>query len=272
VTQQTSATDATHAFLGLEVDVAGKSGWFTVEDALLNPTGTLFGGAGVAASVALMEAITERRVQWTTLQFVTTPARGDRVDCSVEVVAHGGRMSQLRVRASTGGAEVFSAIGATGVDRDDVTVTFDQMASVPPPEDCPPVQFGRFSPEETAHSYFGVIDRREAGGTDALRGSASHAALWVRVAGMQVTTPMLGYFGDVAAFGVFRALGRPLGRATSVDNTLRLGPMQETEWVLLDMRSQFVAGGYAHATVDMWSRDGALLGLMSQTVALRTAV
>jgi acyl-CoA thioesterase-2 len=265
----TPSLDPTHAFLGLEVDPAG-GGRFTVTDALVNPSGKLFGGAGVAASVALMEAATGRRAQWTTVQFVTTPERHDDVDFAVEVMAHGGRMTQLRVVASVDGVEMFTAIGATGIDRDDVTVAFDQMPVVPPPEDCPPARLSPFPPEETARSYFGAIDRREAAGYDALRGTPSHAAFWVRVEGMQVTTPMLGYFGDVAVFGVFRALGRPDGRATSLDNTLRMGPPQETEWVLLDMRSQFVAGGYAHATVDMWSRDGALLGLMSQTVALRT--
>jgi acyl-CoA thioesterase-2 len=264
--------DPTLAFLGLEVDRAAGTGRFTAADALMNPTDTLFGGAGIAAAVALMEAVTERRAQWATVQFVRTPSRGDTIDCAVDVIAHGGRMSQLRVTASVDGAEAFTAIGATGLDRDEPTVAFDRMPSVPAPEDCPPAQLGWFSEEEVAHSYFGAIDRREAAGPDALRGSASHAAFWVRLEGMQVTTPLLGYFGDVAAFGVFRALGRPDGRATSLDNTLRLGPMHETEWVLLDLRTQFVAGGYAHATVDLWSRDGALLGLMSQTVALRTKI
>jgi acyl-CoA thioesterase-2 len=264
------SADPTLAFLGLEVDRAAATGRFTAVDALMNPTDTLFGGAGIAAAVALMEAVTERRAQWTTVQFVSTPKRGDTIDCAVDVVAHGGRMSQLRVTASVDGVEAFTANGATGLDRDDLAVTFDRMPSVPPPEHCPPAQLGWFTEDAVARSYFGAIDRREAAGPDTLQGSASHAAFWVRLEGMQVTRPLLGYFGDVAAFGVFRALGRPDGRATSLDNTLRLGPMHETEWVLLDLRTHLVAGGYAHATVDLWSRDGALLGLMSQTVALRT--
>ena len=268
----TSTDEPTRDFLGLEIDAAAGTGRFSVRDALANPTGSLFGGAGVAAAVTLMEAVTGRRVQWTTLQFVSAPTWDDVVDCTVDVLAHGGRMSQVRLTASVGGVEAFSALGATGLDRDGSMVAFDRMPVVPPPEDCPPAQLGPFSTEETARSYFGAIDRREAGGPDELRDTGSHAAFWVRVPGLGVTAPLLGYFGDVAAFGIFRAMGRPDGRATSVDNTLRVGVPHETEWVLLDLRAHFVAGGYGYGTVYLWSRDGTLMGLMSQTVALRTMV
>jgi acyl-CoA thioesterase len=264
------ADAATLEFLGLEVDVAAGTAAYRVHDAVANPRGTLFGGSAVAASVVLMQAVTERPALWTTLQFVTTPTRDDELRLDAEVVAQGGRMTQVRVRGTTGGVEVFTALGATGISRDDDAVTFDRMPSVPPPEECAPAVFDVTG--EIERSYFAAVDRRVAAEPADLRDTPSHAAFWVRVPGLAVTAPLLGYFGDVAALGVFRALGRPDGRATSIDNTLRLAPHRETEWVLLDLRTQFVAGGYGHATVDLWSRDGDLLGLMSQSVALRTMV
>jgi acyl-CoA thioesterase len=262
--------EATRAFLGLEVDPGGRAARYRVTDAVANPRGTLFGGSGVAAAVVLMEAVTERRALWTTLQFVATPTRGDEVELRAEVLAHGGRMSQVRVTAAVAGVDVFSAMGATGIARDDVTVTFDRMPEVPPPASCPPAVFDVGG--EIDRSYFAAVDRRVAAGPDELRGSPSHAAFWVRIPGLAVTSPLLGYFGDVAALGVFRALGRPDGRATSIDNTLRVGRPHDTEWVLLDLRTHFVADAYGHATVYLWAPDGTLLGLMSQSVALRTQV
>jgi acyl-CoA thioesterase-2 len=262
--------DATNRFLGLELDPGEGTARFRVADGVANPRGSLFGGAGVAASVALMEAVTERRALWTTLQFVATPMRGDDVELRSDVLAHGGRMSQVRVTASVDGIDVFAAMGATGIARDDVVATFDRMPEVPPPDDCATAVFDVTG--EVERSYFAAVDRRLAAGPDELRGTPSNVAFWARIPGLAATAPLLGYFGDVAAFGVFRALGRPDGRATSIDNTLRIGPPHPTEWVLVDVRTQFVAGGYGHATVDLWALDGTLLGLMSQTVALRTMV
>jgi acyl-CoA thioesterase len=258
---------ATNAFLGLEVGASGLDATVVVTDALANPRGTFYGGAAVAVVVALMEAVTERPPLWTTVQFVSTPVRGDRVDLHVDVLAHGARMSQLRVTASKDGAEVFTAFAASGVARDDTVIAFEHMPVVPPPLACEPAVLDVVG--DVARSYFAAVDRRVAAEPDALRDTGTHAAFWVRVPGMVVTAPLLGYFGDVAALGVFRALGRPDGRATSLDNTLRLGTLVDTEWVLLDMRTHLVVGGYGHATVYLWSPDGTLLGLMSQSVALR---
>ena len=261
------AAEATFAFLGIEVGASGLDGTVVVADALANPRGTFYGGAAVAVVVALMETVTQRPPLWTTLQFVSTPMRGDCVDLHVDVLAHGARMSQLRVTASKEGSEVFTAFAASGVARDDTTVVFERMPVVPPPEECEPAVLNVAG--DVSRSYFAAVDRRVAAEPDALRGTGTHAAFWVRLPGMVVTPPLLGYFGDVAALGIFRALGRPDGRATSIDNTLRVGALVDTEWVLLDVRTQLVMGGYGHATVFLWAPDGTLLGLMSQSVALR---
>ena len=242
-----------------------------VSDALVNPPGTFFGGAGVAVAVAMLEQATGRRALWTAVQFVSNPDRGSLLTCHVDVVAHGGRVSQARITATLDGQEVFTSLGASGLPRGDLAISFDRMPSVAPPEVCPPAVFDVVG--DVDHSYFAAIDRRVAALPDQLHGTGSHAAFWVRMEGQNVTTPLLGYFGDVAAIGVYGALGqpvlRPVMRAASVDNTLRIGASAETEWVLLDLHAHAVVAGYGHGTVDLWTPDGVFLGQMSQTVALR---
>ena len=74
----------------------------------------LYGGTGLAVSVALMEAATDRDALWTTVQFSGSANVGERLDCVVDVHAAGRRSSQLQVTARVGDRLVFSALGATG--------------------------------------------------------------------------------------------------------------------------------------------------------------
>jgi acyl-CoA thioesterase II len=80
--------------------------------------GRLFGGAGLAASVAALELETERNALWVTAQFVGSAEIGDLIDCRTEVLAAGYNTSQARVTATTGGEIVFVALGSTARPRD----------------------------------------------------------------------------------------------------------------------------------------------------------
>jgi acyl-CoA thioesterase len=68
---------------------------------------------------------------------------------------------------------------------------------------------------------------------------------------------------------VVRAAGRA-GAGTSLDNSMRFGPAPATdcEWVLIDFDPYFAHGGYAHGGARVWSSDGTLLAVASQTATL----
>jgi acyl-CoA thioesterase len=141
------------------------------------------------------------------------------------------------------------------------------MPTVPPPDQCAVVE--HMVPGDIARSRFAVTEHREALAHDGSRDGPTQVAYWVRVEGMTATPPMLGYVADAVALGMFPALGLPLGHATSLDNSLRVGPAVATEWVLLDIRAHAVADGYAHGAVDLWAPDGTLLAVASQSLVLR---
>jgi acyl-CoA thioesterase len=59
-----------------------------------------------------------------------------------------------------------------------------------------------------------------------------------------------------------------LGAGTSLDNTIRIGAAAETEWILLDMRPNLAVGGYGHGVANVWTEDGRLLAVASQTASM----
>ena len=58
-------------------------------------------------------------------------------------------------------------------------------------------------------------------------------------------------------------------QAPSIDNTLRVVRPRACEWVLAEIDLHAAERGFAHGTVNLWTPDGELLGIASQTGALR---
>src|SRR5438874_12862131 len=100
--QNASMSDGSDiAWLGLER--RGEGRWsFELTSPLSRHDGKLYGGAGIAVSVATVEAETARNALWTTTQFVGPADIGERIDCHVEVLASGRRTSQGRVPGTVG--------------------------------------------------------------------------------------------------------------------------------------------------------------------------
>src|SRR3954451_23349372 len=78
----------------------------------------LYGGTGLAAVTAAIEAETERDALWVTAQFAASADVGDRLDSHVEVLAQGRRTSQVRVTTSVDQRLVVASLGAAALPRD----------------------------------------------------------------------------------------------------------------------------------------------------------
>ena len=68
--------------------------------------------------------------------------------------------------------------------------------------------------------------------------------------------------------GLSDALGTPT-TGNSLDNTIRIVERAPTEWVMLDVRIDATVHGYAHAGAHLWTDDGVLLGMATQTLVVR---
>jgi acyl-CoA thioesterase len=78
----------------------------------------------------------------------------------------------------------------------------------------------------------------------------------------------LAILGDYVPFGIGQALGARAG-GNSLDNTLRVGTLVASEWVLLDIRIDAIANGFGHGVVHLWAQDGTLLASASQSTMVR---
>ena len=261
---------ADRAFLGLTV-ADGGLGTVEVTHNLMSPRGSFYGGAGLALACAMMEHATARAAVWCTVQFVSGAAFGDHLTFRAEIAAHGHRTSQVRVVGRVGHREVLTAVGATGAESDRITQTFATMPDVSPVGESVPVPW-RFD-TEMAKTHFGTTELREAvvhGGTEG--GATPAMALWARVGGTSAWTPaLLAYVADVVPLSIHRALGGRQPGGMSLDNSIRVGPRVDTEWVLLALQPEAANDGYGHGSVHLWSPDGTLAGVAGQTFAFRSA-
>jgi acyl-CoA thioesterase len=263
-------------FLGLELSDDTRSS-FVLERHLVRPDGRLFGGTAVAVAVALAEQATDRTPIWTTVQFVRADtSRGDRIDCTTEVLNAGRRSAQVRVTGRVGDSEVFCALGATGhLNEKGLEGVMESCPRVLPPSASPrfkyrlPAHLEAMGVEIDTSGVEGANEIRIAVADEDFEFARHEVVLWIRIPGRPATPAILGFLGDLAPIAVIKAAGA-VGGGNSLDNTLRFAaPRADAEWVLAQIDPQFAAGGYAHGSVHLWSEAGDLLGTASQTSQVR---
>jgi acyl-CoA thioesterase len=251
--------DSTDAeWLGLERHGGGRWSLELTND-VTRHDGKLFGGTGIAAMVATMEAETERDALWTTVQYAGSADLGERLDFAVDTLATGRRTSQVRMTATVGDRIVLAALGAAGAPRTGpIEAQIPTMPEVPAPDDCSAWAFGMPTHDaKRPRSWFELVDMRHSPDPAA-------PALWMRMRSGIHTRATIAFLADMVPSAVARAAGRT-GGGTSLDNSLRYARFGETEWILLDMDPWFGTGGYLHGAARVWTEDGTLLGVASQT-------
>jgi acyl-CoA thioesterase-2 len=252
----------------LELHDAGDGHYgFDLTPELARFDGRLFGGAGLAASIAALETITERNALWVTTQFVGSAEIGEHIDCHAEVVAAGYNTSQGRVTATVGERIIFLALGSTARSRDDgFGADLGMMPSVAGPEQCAPWTPEFPVPPEsiTARGPFATAEFRLTKADDGA------VKLWARMRGSRQTRLTLAYLSDFVPSAVLRAAGRN-GGGTSLDNSIRFGPapLPDTDWILIDTDPYLADSGYVHGGARLWSADGHLLAVASQTAVAK---
>ena len=230
----------------------------------------LFGGCGLGAAIAAMEATSGRPVVWATAQYLSYANPPSIMDIDVTIAVEGRQVSQARAVAQVGDREILTVNAALGERPIDVDGQWVERPEVPAPDDCGP-RMPRFP---GAESIMDRIDTRMAmaRGYDDLPGPGmpgGRSALWARIPEvLEMSAATLAILGDYVPFGIGQALGERAG-GNSLDNTLRVGRLVPTEWVLLDIRVHAVRNGFGHGDVHLWADDGTLLATASQSTIVR---
>ena len=260
-------SEADRAFLGLEPAEGPGASAFAVTPHLTRPDGRLFGGAGIAVSVAAIEAAAGAPALWATAQLIGSPAMDERVHVRAEVLAAGRRVQQVQVTATGPDGLAFVALGAAGEPKPDApSATLESMPAVSGPSESTDIASGGDrSPTVGWHRY---ADLRRAHIVDHPDRQPGRMCFWLRLEVHPFTTAtVLAFLADVVPLSVMKGVGLP-GHGTSLDNTLRCGQLTDTGWVLADIRGHQAHGGFGQGSAHLWAEDGTLLGTASQTARL----
>lgn len=268
-------------FLGLEPGATPGDFHFSVSNHLARLDGRLYGGTAIAVSIAAAELVSQRPATWMTTQFVSTAGANERITVRAEVLAPGRRTNQVRVTGTDGsGAVMFASLGATGHHRvDGLSGTFDHAPRVSPPdaserrdgpfatmlrnagiEDPPPLPEGV--------GFNSVVEFREPELHSHPDPGPGRVCMWVRRRdGVHVTAATVAFMADMVPLSVAHGCGVVAG-GISLDNTIRIGAFEATEWVLVDLRAHMVAGDYGHGLAHIWSESGQLLATAGQSASM----
>ncbi len=268
-------------FLGIE-DVPGDGrSRFRVLNHLSRLDSRLYGGTAIAVSLATAEQLTGRSPLWMTTQFVSTAPFEALIDVHAEVLAPGKRTNQVRITATDeSGATMFASLGATGHHREDgLYGTFEHPPLVSPPDESE----SSGSPFDAMLRNAGVsdvaalpqgigfpsvVEFREPRVIEHPDPGPGRLCMWVRRRdGVPLTPAIAAFIADMVPLSVAHGAGLVAG-GISLDNTIRIGAFEPTEWVLVDLRAHLAAGGYGHGAAQLWSESGALLATASQTASM----
>lgn len=258
-------------FLGLEATHNPFRWILPVTTGISTPGGFLFGGCGLGAAIAALEETTGRPLVWATAQYLSYARPGEVLDFDVIVPVSGHQITQARAVGHVADREILTVNAALGDRPLDLSGSWEDMPEVPPPGDCPsrPLRFageGDSLPDRVEVRMAAARDQSELPGSPMPGG---RSALWARLPEIrELSSASLAILGDYVPFGIGQALGEPAG-GNSLDNTLRIGRLVTTDWMLLDIRVHQIHRGFGHGVVHLWSEDGQLIGTASQSTIVR---
>lgn len=241
-----------------------------VTDAVTGGVGQLFGGVAFGAAVAVLQELTGKPIAWATAQFLSNAFPPEVVELDATVVVDGRNFCQARLVGHVGDREVVSVLAALGAKSFAGEGTWRVMPAVAPPQRC--VRRAAFGPDPGGlHTRIEQRIVEGEWGTEAFS-PAGVCRVWMRMDdGFAATPAGLAVVADFLPLGIRSALGRELF-GSSLDNTVRYvqpAPAGHDGWVLADLQVDAVQHGVGHGTVHLWSSEGTLLAVASQTCSMR---
>ena len=231
----------------------------------------LFGGVGLAAAVAALEETSGRPLIWATAQYLSYARPSSVIDLDVRIPAAGKYNTQARVVGQVADQEIFTVNAALGLRPSALSHQWASAPDVPRPEACKPAERWRGHGEDlhtrlevrVAHGRFREADRGDGPSAD------GRLVLWIRSRpALPISAGLLAVFADFIPSGVGAALGMRAG-GNSLDNTLRIRTIEQTDWVLCDIHIQGVHAGFGHGTMNLFTETGVLLASASQSLIVR---
>ena len=259
-------------FLALEPGADPLQWRVEIQPRTLTHAGAMHGGALLAVAVEALEGAFDRPIVWATAQYLHHAGPSGAIDIVITPEIEGRNTTQARATLRVGDVELLLTTAALGSRPFPHGGRWVEMPDVPSPDASRRWVGPRSEAEQVLDHYEIRFARgRMIGELDGTAGPG-RAALWCRVphGPRPMSVGDLALVGDMLMPSLSGALGVPAA-GNSLDNTLRVVERATTEWVLLDVTVDASAGGFAHAGAHLWTEDGTLLAIVSQTLILREA-
>jgi acyl-CoA thioesterase len=257
-------------FLGLKATHNPHRWYLPIERKLCVRDGFLFGGCGLAAAVTALEATTRRPLVWATAQYLSYARPPSVLDLDVIVPVAGKHTTQARAVGHVRDQEILTVNAALGSRPLEISGQWVEMPAVPRPDECAAAP--KFvNSEGTIHDQveIRVASGRFGSKRDGTPSPDGRSSLWIRLpSDLDRSAAGLAIVADWVPSGIGQALGRLAG-GSSLDNTIRILQIVPTEWVLCDIQVHGIANGFGHGFVHLWSEDGRLLAVGSQSLIVR---
>lgn len=251
-------------FLGLEPTDDPKRWRLPITTGITGGRGSLYGGCGLGAVVEAAEGATGQPLTWAACQFVGGASESEVVEFEFETLVAGRRITQGRVTGRVGDRVALAALVALGTREFELEGHWGPLPPpVPAPADCP---VRKMREERRGGVRLRMEERAATGDPDGtITALDGRSLVWTRLpGGVPASASALAVLGDAMSAGLAAAVGDDL-RARSIDNSIRVVRPRVTEWVLADIQVDGAADGLAHGTVRLWSDDGHLLAVTSQS-------
>lgn len=212
------------------------------------------GGAGMAAAIHALEDWTGKPLLWSTVQFITHGMRGDDLVLRLKQVGGGRRIVQTRAQLYRGEELLQQMVAALGARECEQDQQLAKMPNVAAPEDCPPKADDAFQQNGNLIDQFERRTAREAP-------ESGLEWMWIRPKfETAIDASLLSLISDF-----FLGAHPRTRRGTSLDNTFRLYSTTQTNWILSCTELSGFVRGAVHGHQKLFSQDGTLLSISSQT-------
>lgn len=255
-------------FLQLNIDEEAKTAELKADPENCTALGFLYGGAGLASAIETLETVTQRPMIWATCQFNNFAKSGSTLQLVAEESVRGRNVCHANLAACIDSEPAFKVLASFGERNIDVETQWVDMPMLDNPDDCPVFGSGRVTGDKPC------IDRRiefrvARGSLRKDKSVDGQMALWAKIPELDsISASSIALMADYLPVSAGSMLGRPAG-GNSLDNSLRILRVEQSEWVLCDCEIRGIQNGFGHATMNIWSQSGTLLAVASQSLIFR---
>lgn len=228
--------------------------------------GNVNGGLLLAVAGRALCAATERPDPLTITAHYLSPAGPGPVDISTEIVKQGRRFTTARATLVGSDRPILTVLGTYGEldHRTEVLLADGGPPTLPPPEDCVPIQATEtFPPPFAAH----VETRIHPDDATFLVGQPSGRAgirAWLRLPDGEMIDPVvLLCLVDAMPPTIFNA-EFPIGWTPTIELTVHVRRRPAPGWVRGTATTRFISGGFLEIDVEVWDSSDWLVAQARQ--------